>query len=120
FEVYSRLYQLPVLLHYSLNLTDVPVIAILLKLLTLHERFRRADVLDVLRSPYIKLEDFSTEQLDMLERISLMYGVTGGRENWRKAIQKAAGDSPQDENHEDETEALLTAQEESDLSTGLE
>jgi ATP-dependent helicase/DNAse subunit B len=127
FDIYARLYDLPLLLHHGAPIAKNPVIAILLKLLALPGKnpkaetaFQRRDLLDVLRSPYIHVTGFETdEMIDLLERVSRDKQVLGGSRNWMEAIQAAASESYDDEDDE-RREPLLTAKQESDLSTALE
>src|SRR5690606_16869534 len=68
-----------------------PAVAALVNILELAtNKFRRRDVLDVLRSRYVDYELLSTDDVDLLERISFLYHVTGGGEMWLDAIAMAA------------------------------
>ncbi len=86
FESGREEYDLPLLLHYASALNRAPVIAALIDLLRLAPRFRRRDLLDVLRSPYVD-SGLSTEQIDLLDRISLEQKFLGGEEaDWLEII----------------------------------
>ena len=89
FESGRKDYNLPLLLQYENALHAAPVIAALIDLLGLAPRFRRRDLLDVLRSPYIDA-GLSLEQIDLLDRISLEQQLLGGAEaDWLEIIQLA-------------------------------
>lgn len=127
-EMYARLYKLPLLLHYGQPLHQNPALTVLMNILSLPKKnpdlvtaFRRRDVLDILRSPYVDVSGFSDEEIDLLDKVSQEMQVLGGRQNWFDAISEAAKDSD-DFNFEDEEagQKLLTAQQESDLSLALE
>lgn len=123
-ETYARLYGLPLLRHYTEPIERNPVIATLLKLLTLAEGagygkgFRRRDVLELMRSPYLKIPGFTPLLVDKLDEVSLQKQVMGGYANWFEAIQKAT-QGYEDENGV-EVEPLLTHQEEADISLALQ
>lgn len=126
FEIYARLYDLPLLLHHGAPISQNPAITVLMKLLALSGKnpqaitsFQRRDLLDVLRSPYIAVSGFDDETIDLLERVSRDKQVLGGSRNWMEAIQNA-GMGYYDEENDEDVEPLLTAQQESDLSTALE
>ncbi|MFO7321784.1 MAG: PD-(D/E)XK nuclease family protein [Chloroflexota bacterium] len=89
-------------------LRDNPAIAALFDLLDLHAiDFRRRELLDVLRSPYIELPGLDGEWIQALDRVSRRLVVTGGRVAWRNAI-RAAASVPLDPEDED-GERLLSA-----------
>ena len=89
FESGREEYELPLLLHDAGALNRAPVIAALIDLLGLAPRFRRRDLLDVLRSPYID-SGLSPEQIDLLDRISLEQQFLGGRQaDWLEIINLA-------------------------------
>ncbi|MDQ7027490.1 MAG: PD-(D/E)XK nuclease family protein [Anaerolineae bacterium] len=126
FDIYARLYDLPLLLHRGAAIAQNPAITVLMNLLALpgknpdaNTAFRRRDLLDVLRSPYVIVPGFDADTIDLLERVSRDKQVLGGRQNWMDAIQAAATGYYDEENDED-VEPLLTAQQESDLSIALE
>jgi ATP-dependent helicase/nuclease subunit B len=90
FSVLGKKYGLPLSLHYGQPLLENPAIIALLNLLQLHETgFRSRDLLDTLRSPYFAFREFPPADVDLLERISLQFIVTGGREQWLRAIKLA-------------------------------
>lgn len=127
-EMYSRLYQLPLLLHYGQPLNQNPALTVLMNILALPKKnpdlitsFRRRDVLDILRSPYVEVLDFDDETIDLLDTVSQKMQVLGGRKNWLDAIRDAAKD-PDDFSFEDEEvgQKILTGEQESVLSHALE
>ena len=82
-------YGLPLLLQYEGALHRAPAIAALINLLGLAPRFRRRDLLDVMRSPYID-SGLTLEQIDLLDRISREQNFLGGGEtDWLALIQLA-------------------------------
>lgn len=84
-------YKLPLSLHYGESLAANPLINTLTMLISLHENdFRRRDLLDVLRSPYVLVPGLDKTQVDLLEKISQHFTVTRGRELWLNAIERAA------------------------------
>jgi ATP-dependent helicase/nuclease subunit B len=87
----SREYRIPLALHYGERLADNPAINTVMKLLTLHETgFRRREVLDVLRSPYVRVDGLDDAGIGLLEKVSQRYSVTGGWKLWRDALARAA------------------------------
>ena len=83
-------YDLPLLLHNQPLLHTIPVIAVLIDLLDLAPHFRRADLLDVLRSPYID-SGLSAEDIDLLDKISrAQLFLRGAQEHWIDMIKLAA------------------------------
>ncbi len=97
FEMYRQLYELPLLLHKGDPIAENPAVTELLNVLQLSGRnldaltsFRRRQLLDVLRSPYIEAAELDAAQVDLLERISREKQVIGGRQNWLNAIESAA------------------------------
>ena len=80
---------MPLLLHYERALHSVPVIALLIDLLELAPRFRRRDLLDALRSPYIDA-GLDAELVDLLDRLSMEQQFLGGdRSAWLEIVQLA-------------------------------
>ncbi len=109
-------YGLPLLLHYDRAFGGAPVIAALMDLLELPPRFRRRDLLDVLRSPYFdwNLDD---NLLDLLDRASLEQRFLGGPpEDWLGLVQRAR--------HSSETladsQTPMTARQAHNLTQGLQ
>lgn len=89
-------------------LRDNPAITALFDLLDLHVTdFRRRELLDVLRSPYVELHGLDGEWIQALDRVSRRLAVTGGRVAWRNAI-RAAASIPLDP-EDDQGERLLSA-----------
>lgn len=83
-------YDLPLLLHNQPLLHTIPVIAVLIDLLDLAPHFRRADLLDILRSPYID-SGLSAEDVDLLDRISREHLLLRGEQrHWIEMIKLAA------------------------------
>jgi ATP-dependent helicase/nuclease subunit B len=126
FDIFARLYDLPLLLHHGAPISRNPAITELMNLLSLSGKnpnantsFRRRDMLDVLRSPYLAVPGFDAETIDLLERVSRDKQVLGGRQNWLDAIQAAATGYYNEETDE-EVDPILTTQQESDLSLALE
>jgi ATP-dependent helicase/nuclease subunit B len=116
----ARTYGIPVALHYGEKLSENPAILALLNLLELSEHdFRRRDLLDTLRSPYFIIPGIEAADVDLLERVSQMQLVVGGRANWLDAIQAAAVRLPEDEEGETEFEPIDPADAER-LSAALE
>lgn len=117
FESGRREFDLPLLLHYQGALHHAPVMAALIDLLGLAPRFRRRDLLDVLRSPYID-SGLSLEQIDLLDRISREQQLLGGGEaDWLQIIRLARR---RGEVTEDEAEwTTLNAEQADALATRL-
>ncbi len=89
FESGRREYGLPLLLHYERPNHRAPVIATLIDLLQLAPRFRRRDLLDTLRSPYITA-GLNAELMDLLDRISMEHQFLGGNQSdWLEIIRLA-------------------------------
>jgi ATP-dependent helicase/nuclease subunit B len=88
---YRRLYQIPMLLHFSLPIAENPSLIALMNVLNLAEGgFERRAVLDVLRSPYVQVPNISLEDVDLLEQASLRAQVLQGRAEWLDAIEQGA------------------------------
>lgn len=125
FDLYERLYELPLLLHYGEPLANNPAVVVLLNTLALAgddpdaiTSFRRRELLDVLRSPYVNAPGLDAEAVDLLERISREKQVVGGRKSWLDAIKEAA-----DDYHDEDGEPvppMISVQQEAELSTALE
>lgn len=87
-------FDLPLLLHYERPLHTAPVIAILIDLLGLAPRFRRRELLDALRSPYIDA-GFDAEHIDLLDQLSKAQHFLGGAgDAWLEMVQLAGGALP--------------------------
>lgn len=118
FETYQRIYNLPLLLHHRPAYHKTPVIAVLIDLLELAPDFRRRDVMDVLRSPYI-YAGFTPVQLDLLDRITLEKRfVKGSIDEWLQVIDLAS--MPSFEEEDFDREPLISTQEANNISILLE
>jgi ATP-dependent helicase/DNAse subunit B len=83
----SRAYGVPLVVREGVPLRNNPAVAVLLSLINLAALdFPRRDVLDALRSPYLRSPDLSPGQVAHLERISLARQVVRGREIWLDEI----------------------------------
>lgn len=117
FEWGREEYGLPLLLHYERSYGSAPVIAAIIDLLELAPRFRRLDLLDVLRSPYfdVGLDDVL---IDLLNRVSLERRFLGGSEDdWLELVQSAR-QRVSDARH-DETLTTITTEQAETLSGAL-
>ena len=110
-------YELPLLLHYERSLQTVPVIAVLIELLGLAPHFRRRELLDVLRSPYIDA-GFDAEHVDLLDRLSMEQQFLGGSADAWLEIIRLAGTTQHDE-HEDDQRAPSAAEQREELIARL-
>lgn len=89
FESIGDEFGLPLLLHNERDLHAAPVVAVLINLLEMAPRFRRRDLLDILRSPYIDA-GFDPESIGLLDRISLERQFLGGdAEDWLEIVKLA-------------------------------
>ena len=98
-EVVAAEYGVPVLVDHSL--ADQPAAAVFLNLIRLSPDFPWRETLDTLRSPYIRQDWLSLQQIDLLERLSRERPVLAGRDQWRYAVQPiprmaASGDRDED------------------------
>ena len=118
FESYQGLYDLPLLLHHHPAYHKTPVIAVLIDLLELAPNFRRRDLLDVLRSPYID-SGLTSQQIDLLDQITLdKRFVRGTQDDWLAVIELASTSSFDEEAQEQKP--LLTQAEATELSLALQ
>lgn len=124
-EMYTRLYDLPMMLHYGEPLINNPALTVLLNVLALPSKdpnsvmsFRRRDLLDVLRSPYIQVPGINAEMIDILDKISQERQVLGGYDNWLQAIDSASEDTFDEDGNEHP--AIISIAIGSELSTDLE
>lgn len=126
FQLYEREYQLPLLLHYGEPLAQNPALYTLIRALKLPGRdpdavtsFRRRELFDVLRSPYLIVPGFADETIELLERVSFAQQVIGGRSAWLDALERAS-EPFYDEDADTYDDPLLTPQQYSDLAAALE
>lgn len=118
FTALAQEYRIPLALHYGDKLTENPAITTLFKLLELPiYDFRRRDLLDVLRSPYIQAAGLDETQIAWLERVSQKFTVTGGEDVWLDAIERATRNTWDEEG--DPVEPLLDEFTEANLSFAL-
>jgi ATP-dependent helicase/DNAse subunit B len=86
-SAYTDLYQLPVRVGHSPALHTVPVAAMLLRVLRLHQQgFLRRDLLDILRSPLLRIPGISAEAVSLLEFCTQQPLVIQGRDKWLEAL----------------------------------
>ena len=110
-------YNLPLLLHYQRSYGSAPVIAAIIDLLELAPRFRRRDLLDVLRSPYFDV-DLDSGLIDLLDRLSLERRfLGGGLDDWSALVQLARQHISSGK--DDETLTAVTAEQAETLSVAL-
>ena len=110
-------YKLPLQLHHQPAFVGSPVIAAILDLLALAPRFRRLDLLDVLRSPYIDA-GLDGELIDLLDKISReQQFIGGGKADWLETIRLAGRRSAHARPSDEFTE--LTAERTESLSARL-
>jgi len=108
FETAREEYDLPLLLHFESELRQAPVIAVLIDLLGMAPQFRRRDLLDVLRSPYID-SGLEAEQIDRLDRISMeRQFLGGGAADWLDMVNRASRSV--NRYNEDAPRAVLTVE----------
>lgn len=118
FESYQGLYNLPLLLHHRTAYDKMPVIAVLIDALELAPEFRRRDLLDVLRSPYID-SGLTVAQIELLDEITREKRLVRGQmRDWLQIIELAS--VPSFDEDEGEQDPLLTSAEADELSLGLE
>lgn len=110
-------YELPLLLHYERPLHKAPVIALLIELLGLAPRFRRRDLLDVLRSPYIDA-GLDAELVDLLDRLSMEQQFLGGEAAAWLEIVRLAG-AAQHDDREEYQRTTIAAEQGEELITRL-
>jgi ATP-dependent helicase/DNAse subunit B len=85
---------IPCFVDESVSLLELPIVQFVAGLVTLYQRdFARADVLALLRSPYLRLAELGLSRADVedIDRQSFALNVVGGRQQW----QDAFGDSTQ-------------------------
>jgi ATP-dependent helicase/DNAse subunit B len=81
----SEEYGIPLQLRQLVS--ESPVCAALLNLLSLPPEFPRRQTLAALRSPYIRQNWLSGKQIELLDQLSRERPVVRGREQWRFALQ---------------------------------
>jgi len=117
FETGRDEYDLPLLLHYERSLHTAPVIAVLTDLLGMAPRFRRRDLLDILRSPYIDA-GLDAELIDLLDRISMERQFLGGdASDWLEIVTLAG--RPLNRDNDDVTLTVLPAEQRDTLFSRL-
>ena len=110
-------YDLPLLLHYERDLHTAPLIAVFIDLLGMAPRFRRRDLLDVLRSPYIDA-GLDAEHIDLLDQISMERQFLGGdASDWLDIVTLAG--RPLNRESEDVQLTLLAAEQRDALFSRL-
>jgi ATP-dependent helicase/nuclease subunit B len=118
FQSYQGLYNLPLLLHHHPAYNKTPIIAVLIDLLELAPDFRRRDLLDVFRSPYID-SGLTSEQVDLLDRITFEKRLVRGTvDDWLDVIEFAS--TPSFDEEAQEKDPLLTPDEANELSLNLQ
>jgi ATP-dependent helicase/DNAse subunit B len=94
----ARAYGVPLVVREGTRLHDNPAVAALLSLIDLHALdFPRREVLDTLRSPYIKPPDLAPDQIALLERITLEQQVVHGHATWLYAVADSAAPHPDED-----------------------
>ena len=92
----------PLAYQFGSPLAEAPVIKALLEALTLHETdFRRRDLLDALRSPYFDSPGINSEVIDVIDRLSALLLVVGGRDRWVSLADVAELASFESEDYDD-------------------
>jgi ATP-dependent helicase/nuclease subunit B len=103
-------YGVPISLQAGIPLTRHPLAALLDALLSLPDSLYAFEaVLDVLRSPYIRLEGLSAEIIAKIEIAARKYNLRAGRETWHLALEAAA--KPGRDHRDRETPPVLTPEE---------
>ncbi len=117
FEAGRAAYGLPLLLHHQPAYAETPVIAAFIDLLSLPPRFRRRDLLDVLRSPYFAV-GLDEAAIDLLERISHeQQCLAGAKADWLAIIKRAR--APAGRRDDDDQPTRLTRKQAQGLTQGL-
>lgn len=99
----AQRYGLPAHFHRAESGLETPAVAAVLRALALWAGgFRRIELIETLRSPYIRPPGWTAQHTDLLEREHMLQTVTGGRERWLEALASAAAqpapsDLPDDE-----------------------
>ncbi len=118
FQTFQETFQLPLFMHYMQSLNRNPMIEVVMRLFSLAPNFRRREVLDILRSPYIQATGLDDEAVDLLDTLTIQGRFTGGDAHaWQEEIQRATKGGWNDE---EERPALLTVAQADELSLSLE
>lgn len=95
-------YDLPVVVRQEEQVSNNPAVAAVLSLIDLHALdFPRRQMLNVLRNPYLLAPDFSAEDINLIEQISMEKPIIGGTSAW---INGLASVPPSDEDDMDARE----------------
>lgn len=95
-------YGLPAHFHRAESGLETPAVAAVIRALALWAGdFRRIELLEALRSPYIRPPGWTLHDSDLLERVSIAHGVSAGRERWLSALDYAAAGPAQDSHDDD-------------------
>ncbi|MBE0690159.1 MAG: hypothetical protein IH587_08580, partial [Anaerolineae bacterium] len=100
-ESQARAYGLAVSLDIGGSLAENAAIRALINLLDLYRHdFRRRELLDTLRSAYFIVPGIGAAEVDLLERLSQLKLVLGGRHEWLGALEHAQTAALEDEDGE--------------------
>ncbi|MFN8378176.1 MAG: PD-(D/E)XK nuclease family protein [Anaerolineae bacterium] len=106
-------YDLPVSLYEGIPLTENPAIAAMMRLMALPETgYRRLDVIDALRTPYLQVPGFPEDGVLAMEQASRRYFVISGRDEWLEALASLAEGRdvpPDDEEDADDKTGISVA-----------
>lgn len=103
-------YGVPISLQAGVPLTRHPLTAVLDALLALPDSLYAFEaVLDILRSPYIRIEGLSDELIAKIETAARLYNLRAGRDSWILALEAAA--RPGRDYRDRETQPVLTQEE---------
>jgi ATP-dependent helicase/nuclease subunit B len=96
FRAQADAFGVPLTFHRAEPLMHNPAVASLMAALALPGAdYPRRDLLDVLRSPYLKLPALDADAVSALEALSLRDLVTGGRSRWLDMLDREARRAPQ-------------------------
>ncbi|MBX3066686.1 MAG: PD-(D/E)XK nuclease family protein [Anaerolineae bacterium] len=113
-------YSVPLFFNRGAPLGQNPAVAAFLSLIDLARgQFRRRQVMDALRSPYLKPPELTPAQIDALDRISRDYVVVRWDWTWYKAIEAAGRAKVKSDEDIDEEKQQLQAAETEALLNGL-
>ncbi|MDZ4767058.1 MAG: PD-(D/E)XK nuclease family protein [Chloroflexota bacterium] len=119
-ETAARRVGVPLLLHRGEPIDRNPALVALLDALNLHAiDFRKRELLDVLRSPYLQIPDLDAAAVDTLESVGAL--VVSGRDEWDDALAAAARTAapPSDDEDDAPDSARLTADDAARLQRAL-